>query len=161
MAAVTDDAERIVALELDEGSVVRWSPEIQHERDVAIFDLLESNRFRLRDGAPGPYRVRLSLRESNMVLEVTSEAAAASCELVLAVRPLRRVIKDYFMICDSYFAAIKGASPSRIEAIDMARRGLHDEGAELLKEAFDAQVEIDKQTARRLFTLVCVLHLRG
>lgn len=161
MPPVSDQAERIVALELDEGSVVRWSPEIQHERDVAIFDLLESNRFRLRDGVPGPYRVRLSLRDSNMVLEVTSEPAATTRELVLAVRPLRRVIKDYFMICDSYFAAIKSASPSRIEAIDMARRGLHDEGAELLKDAFDQQVEIDQQTARRLFTLVCVLHLRG
>jgi uncharacterized protein (UPF0262 family) len=156
-----DGAARIVALELDQKSIVRWSPEVEHERDVAVFDLLEANRFRLVDGFDGPYRVVLSLREGNLVLDVRADGEGEAAEVVLAVRPLRRVVKDYFLICDSYFQAIKGATPSRIEAIDMARRGLHDEGSDLLRQCLEGRVEIDHGTARRLFTLVCVLHIRG
>ncbi len=152
---------RIVALELDQRSVVRWSPQVEHERSVAIFDLLEDNRFRLIDGAEGPYRVVLALRESNIVFAVDADGAAEKAEITLSTRPFRRVVKDYFMICDSYFQAIKGATPSRIEAIDMARRGLHNEGSEILRDALEGKVEIDHDTARRLFTLVCVLHIRG
>ena len=154
-------ASRIVAIELDEATIVRWGPEVEHERDVAVFDLLERNSFALVDGFAGPYRLFLTLRDANLILRVTSEDGAHGTEIVFAVRPLRRVIKDYFLICDSYFKAIKGATPSRIEAIDMARRGLHDEGAELLREALMGKVAMDGNTARRLFTLVCVLHIRG
>lgn len=153
--------DRIVSIDLEQGPVLRWSPEIEHERSVAIFDLLEVNRFLLRDDFAGPYQLLLSLRDNNLIMDVChARDPVLRKELVLAVRPLRRVIKDYFLICDSYFQAIRGATPSRIEAIDMARRGLHDEGAELLKDALDAKVEVDKLTARRLFTLVCVLSLR-
>jgi uncharacterized protein (UPF0262 family) len=158
---VSDDGSRLVAVDLDQKSIVRWSPEVEHERNVAIFDLLEANRFRLIDGFSGPYRMVLSLRETNLVMELHREGGEEATEVVLAVRPFRRVIKDYFMICDSYFQAIKGATPSRIEAIDMARRGLHNEGSDLLREALEGRVEIDHDTARRLFTLVCVLHIRG
>lgn len=157
---MSEDGARIVAIELDEKSIVRWKPEIEHERNVAVFDLLEANSFRIAD-FPGPYRVFLSLRESNLVFDVQGREGADRAELVLAVRPFRRVIKDYFLICESYLQAIKGATPSRIEAIDMARRGLHNEGSDLLREAFGERVTMDHDTARRLFTLVCVLHIRG
>ena len=158
---MSDDGCRLVAVDLDQKSIVRWSPEVEHERNVAIFDLLEANRFRLIDGFPGPYRMVLSLRETNLIMDLRQEGGEVSTEVVLAVRPFRRVIKDYFLICDSYFQAIKGATPSRIEAIDMARRGLHNEGSDLLREALEGRVEVDHDTARRLFTLVCVLHIRG
>jgi uncharacterized protein (UPF0262 family) len=159
---MSDAKARIISLELDQKSVVRWSPEVEHERDVAIFDLLEDNHFRLVDQFHGPYRVVLSLRESSLIMQVTPDGAeAAPVEVVLATRPLRRVVKDYFLICDSYFQAIKGATPSRIESIDMARRGLHNEGSELLRQSLEGRVELDHNTARRLFTLVCVLHIRG
>jgi uncharacterized protein (UPF0262 family) len=158
---VSDDGCRLVAVDLDQKSIVRWSPEVEHERNVAIFDLLEANRFRLIDGFPGPYRMVLSLRETNLIMDLRQEGGEVSTEVVLAVRPFRPVIKDYFLICDSYFQAIKGATPSRIEAIDMARRGLHNEGSDLLREALEGRVEVDHDTARRLFTLVCVLHIRG
>lgn len=158
---MSEDQHRIVALELDQRSVVRWSAQIEHERSVAIFDLLESNRFKLVGAPEGPYRVVLGLRESNIVFTVACEIALKPIEITLSTRPFRGVVKDYFMICDSYFQAIKGATPSRIEAIDMARRGLHNEGSEILREALEGKVEIDHDTARRLFTLVCVLHIRG
>lgn len=151
----------ILDVQLDARSIVRWSPEVEHERAVAVFDLLEANHFRLRDGPAGPYRMVLSLRDGTLIFALTPEPGGEEFEIELAVRPLRRVIKDYFLICDTYFQAIKGATPSRIETIDMARRGVHDEGAELLREALDARVEMDRDTARRLFTLVCVLHVRG
>jgi len=152
--------ERIVAIELDEKSIARWSPEIEHERNVAIFDLLEDNRFSLKKGGSGPYRLFLSLRDSTLVFAL-EDHAGVRLELTLSAKPLKRVIKDYFMICESYFGAIRGAAPGRIEAIDMARRGLHNEGAEILQEALADRVTMDGNTARRLFTLVCVLHLRG
>lgn len=153
--------DRISAIELDEKSIVRWTPEVEHERNVAVFDLLEENSFALEDGFEGPYSLRLSLQEATLVVQVRQTEGEATAELMLSVRPLRRVIKDYFLICESYFQAIKGATPSRIEAIDMARRSLHNEGSELLKSALDGKVRIDHVTARRLFTLVCVLHVRG
>jgi uncharacterized protein (UPF0262 family) len=158
---VSDAAARIVRLELDQKSIVRWSPEVEHERNVAIFDLLEGNRFKLVDGFDGPYCAVLSLRESNLILAIRREQGDEAAEVVIPTRSFRRVIKDYFLICESYFQAIKGATPSRIEAIDMARRGLHDEGSQLLRETLEGRVEIDHDTARRLFTLVCVLHIRG
>ncbi len=158
---MSDQRRRIVEITIDETSIVRWSPEVEHERNVAIFDLLESNDFHLRDGFEGPYRIHLSLRESTLILEVRNDELGEEVELRLPVRPLRRVIRDYFMICDSYFKAIRGASPKQIETIDMARRGLHNEGSEMLRDMLADRVEMDMDTARRLFTLVCVLHLRG
>jgi uncharacterized protein (UPF0262 family) len=162
---VSGSASRIVRIDLDQKSIVRWSPEVEHERNVAVFDLLEGNHFRLVDGFEGPYALVLSLREANVVLDVRPVAAEGegngSVEVVLSTRPFRGVVKDYFLICESYLQAIKGATPSRIEAIDMARRGLHNEGSELLREALAEKVELDHDTARRLFTLVCVLHIRG
>ena len=154
-------ADRIVALELDQKSIVRWSAQIEHERNVAIFDLLEANQFRLIDGFAGPYRLVLSLRESNLVFQVAADDGPGPVEVVLATRAFRRVVKDYFLICDSYFQAIKGATPSRIEAIDMGRRGLHDEGSHTLMERLGGKVTVDFPTARRLFTLICVLHWKG
>jgi uncharacterized protein (UPF0262 family) len=158
--AVAPPSERITAIELDEKSIARWSPEIEHERNVAIFDLLEDNHFALKEGATGPYRLFLSLRDATLVFAL-ADTTDQTIELTLSARPLKRVIKDYFMICESYFGAIRGAAPGRIEAIDMARRGLHNEGAEILRDALADRVTLDTNTARRLFTLVCVLHLRG
>ena len=155
-----DPSARIARIHLDSGSIVRWSREVEHERQVAVFDLLERNSFALADGFAGPYRVELSLREANLVFAIGTDRGEAT-ELVLPMRPFRRLIKDYFLICSSYFEAIKTASPSRIEAIDMGRRGLHNEGAEKLAEALAGKVRLDEETARRLFTLVCVLHVRG
>jgi uncharacterized protein (UPF0262 family) len=156
---LSEACNRIIDLTLDAKSIVRWNPEVEHERNVAIFDLLEANSFGLVD-FPGPYRLVLSLRETNLIFEVTGPGDERT-EVVLSVRPFRSVVKDYFLICESYLAAIKGATPSRIEAIDMARRGLHNEGSDLLKEALKGRVEMDHDTARRLFTLVCVLHIRS
>ena len=154
-------AARIVDIQLDGASIVRWNREVEHERQVAMFDLMERNSFRLVNGFAGPYRIVLSLREANLIFTVSDEQGGSAVEITLSMRPFRRIIKDYFLICDSYFQAIKSASPSRIEAIDMGRRGLHDEGAEKLAEALAEKVEIDSETARRLFTLICVLHIRG
>jgi len=152
---------RIVEIRLDAGSIIRWNAEVEHERQVAVFDLLESNLFELKDGFGGPYKVELSLQGTTLVFLVKDEAGSRTAEIGLAIRPFRRIIKDYFLICDSYFEAIRTASPSRIEAIDMGRRGLHNEGAEKLAEALAGKVRVDDETARRLFTLVCVLHIRG
>ena len=156
-----DHTARITRIDLDRGSIVRWSREVEHERQVAMFDLIERNTFALEGGFAGPYRVALSLRDANLVFSVQAENGADATELVLPMRPFRGLIKDYFLICSSYFEAIKSASPSRIEAIDMGRRGLHNEGAQKLADALDGKVRLDAETARRLFTLICVLHVRG
>jgi uncharacterized protein (UPF0262 family) len=156
-----DDAARIARIRLDSGSIVRWSREVEHERQVAVFDLLERNSFALEGGFCGPYLVELSLRDANLVFSVQAEHRPDQAEVVLSMRPFRKLIKDYFLICNSYFEAIKNASPSRIEAIDMGRRGLHNEGAEKLVDVLAGKVRLDDETARRLFTLICVLHVRG
>jgi len=156
-----EDGARIVEIRLDAASIVRWSREVEHERQVAVFDLIERNAFRLVKGFEGPYRVELSLREANLIFGLSDEAGEQQAEVTLSMRPFRRIIKDYFLICDSYFQAIRHASPSRIEAIDMGRRGLHDEGADKLAEALADKIAVDDETARRLFTLICVLHIRA
>jgi len=155
------DNNRIVNISLDEKTVVRRSPRIEHERKVAIFDLLEDNAFELKSGTPGPYNLHLSVQDDRIVFDIRDESENDLEAFFLPATIFRRIIKDYFMVCETYFEAIKTKSPSQIEAIDMGRRGLHDEGAELLRERLDAKAEIDSQTARRLFTLVCVLHIRG
>ncbi|MDJ0970359.1 MAG: UPF0262 family protein [Kiloniellales bacterium] len=151
----------IANITLDEASVVRRSPDVEHERAVAIYDLLEENRFAPVGDYFGPYHLHLALQENRLLFDIRSEADSALGTVTLPLSPFRRIVKDYFAICESYFEAIKTASPSKIEAIDMGRRGLHNEGSELLRERLDGKIEIDFDTARRLFTLICVLHIRG
>ncbi len=153
--------QRIARITLDEGSIVRWNPDVDQERKVAIYDLLEDNRFALIGGGRGPYGLHLAIEENRLVFEVKGDDDVPLRRIVLAGTPFRRVVRDYFQVCESYFEAIKVASPSKIEAIDMGRRAIHNDGAELLRQRLADKVEIDNDTARRLFTLICVLHLRG
>ena len=155
------NSQRIVDITLDERSVVRWSPEVEHERRVAIFDLLEENRFAPIGIDNGPYTLHLAIEENRLAFNVSGADGTPVDKLLLPVSSFRKLVKDYFTVCESYFEAIKTASPSKIEALDMGRRGLHDEGSELLRERLADKVEIDFETARRLFTLLCVLHIRG
>jgi len=151
----------VVDIELDEESIQYRSAEAEHERKVAIFDLLEDNSFRLV-GADGPYRLRVAIHENRLVLDVRAAKDGDKLrDIVLSLTPFRKVVKDYFMVCESYYDAIKRLSPSQIEAIDMGRRGLHDEGSGLLRERLAGKIEVDHDTARRLFTLICALHVRG
>ncbi len=153
---------RIVSLNLDEKSVVRRSPEIEHERAVAIFDLLEGNRFAPLGHNGGPYDLHLSIEDrQRLVFDVRHEDGEPVARVTMSLMPFRRIVRDYFQICESYFDAIKRLSPSQIETIDMARRGLHNEGSEMLTERLKERIELDQDTARRLFTLICVLHIRG
>jgi uncharacterized protein (UPF0262 family) len=152
----------LVNLTLDERTVVRRSVDIEHERAVAIFDLLEENMFRLvEQPEAGPFHLHLSLEENRLHFDIETPERVPIDRVTLPLSSFRRIVKDYFMICESYYAAIKRSSPSQIEAIDMGRRGLHNEGSELLRERLHDKVEIDLPTARRLFTLICVLHIRG
>jgi uncharacterized protein (UPF0262 family) len=162
-AADSGRHKSIVRMQLDETSFLRRRPEVEHEREVALFDLLEENRFVLNgaDAHPGPYHLRLRLVDDRLVVDVCDTADAPLREIVMAVRGFRSIVKDYFLVCETYFDAIKSSSPSQIEAIDMGRRALHDEGAALLRERLAEHVEIDHTTARRFFTLLCVLHMRG
>ena len=149
---------RIIDIQLDERSILKRNPEIEQERRIAIFDLLEGNHFDVA-GHDGPFRVTLSVEESRLVIEVADEGGGRET-IRLGLARFRRPVRDYFAICDSYFKAVRGDGAKGIEAIDMARRSLHNEGAELLKECLAGKVEIDFDTARRLFTLICVLHIR-
>ena len=155
---------RIVDIALDEATIARWNADIEHERRVAIFDLLESNLFEpvepLPNGYQGPYAVTLRTEDGRLVFDIAEADGQALTSFRLPLTPFRRIIREYFAVCESYFEAIKHASPSQIEAIDMGRRGLHNDGSELLKERMEEKARIDFDTARRLFTLICVLHLR-
>jgi uncharacterized protein (UPF0262 family) len=155
------DRARIVSIEIDEKSLAPAGPDAEHERKVAIFDLLEGNRFRVIGHEGGPYVVVLSLADNRLVFDVAEEGGAPVRKLLLSLTTLRRVIKDYFMVCDSYYDAIRASTPAQIEAIDMGRRGLHNEGSQILTEKLADKVELDFDTSRRLFTLVCALHARG
>lgn len=158
----TQTSERIVDITLDEQSVVRRAPEIEHERAVAIYDLLDMNRFSPVGDFEGPYKVRLSIEDGKRLLfSIKDEGDQDLTSVTLPLSPFRSLIRDYFQICESYFDAIKKLSPSQIETIDMARRGLHNEGSDLLIERLKDKIALDKATARRLFTLICVLHIRG
>ncbi len=152
---------RIADVELDEAVIIRLSPDIEHERRIAIFDLLEENYFEPIGAARGPFNLRLVIEENRLVFDVRMDDKSPLGKIILALGPFRRIIKDYFMICESYYEAIKSAPPSQIEAIDMGRRGLHNEGSDLLRERLAGKIALDHDTARRLFTLVCVLHLRA
>ncbi|GGF46581.1 UPF0262 protein [Aliidongia dinghuensis] len=152
----------IVDLTLDERTVIRRNADIEHERAVAIFDLLEENHFCLVNQPDvGPFHLRLSLEENRLLFDIETAGREPIDRVTLPLASLRRIVKDYFLVCESYYAAIKHSTPSQIEAIDMGRRGLHNEGSEVLRERLADKVEIDLPTARRLFTLICVLHIRG
>jgi uncharacterized protein (UPF0262 family) len=152
---------RISAITLDESSIVRRTREIEQERDIAIYDLLEGNSFRPEGSQGGPYKLVLGVEENRLTFDMALEDGTAHGKVMLSLTPLRRVIKDYFLICESYYKAIRHAPPSQIEALDMGRRGLHNEGSELLRERLKGKIEVDHDTARRIFTLICVLHLKG
>ena len=157
---------RICQIEIDEKGLVRPTPEIEQERRVAIFDLLEENSFapaRRPDRVlpEGPWRVLLAIREGRLVFDIATEAGEKAAEFHLSLGPFRQVVKDYFQICESYFDAVKRLPAAQIEAIDMGRRGIHDEGSRVLLERLEGKVHTDMATARRLFTLICVLHFRG
>jgi uncharacterized protein (UPF0262 family) len=156
---------RIIDVKLDERTVIWRNADVEQERRVAIFDLLEANYFEPRtsyaDGYAGPYRVMLRIEEGRLAIDVSAEDEKPLETIVLALSPFRRSVKDYFAICDTYYKAIRDASPQQIETIDMARRGVHNQAAELLQERLDSKVAIDFDTARRLFTLICVLHIKG
>ena len=157
---------RITHIELDDAGLPPPTPEIAQERKVAIFDLLEDNMFVLpkREDRPvplGPYHLGLSIRDKRLVFDVNTEGEEKAAEFHLSLGPFKQVVKDYFQICESYFEAVKTAAPSQIETIDMARRGIHNEGSRVLQERLEGKVEIDTDTARRLFTLICVLHFGG
>ena len=152
---------RLVDIQLDK-SIGRSTPDIEHERAVAIFDLIEENSFQpVSDEGIGPYRLKLSLIDARLVLAISREDGADVVTHILSLTPFRRIVKDYFMICESYYEAIRSSTPSQIEAIDMGRRGLHNEGSQTLLDRLAGKIEIDFDTARRLFTLICVLHWRG
>jgi len=157
---------RICNIEIDDADLPPASAEVEQERRVAIFDLLEENAFVLpaREGRtppPGPYRLTLAIRDRRLVFDIATETGEKAAEFQLALSPFRQVVKDYFQICAAYFDAVKRLPPAQIEAIDMGRRGIHDEGARLLIERLEGKVETDQATARRLFTLICVLHWGG
>lgn len=151
----------IAHISFDDPALVARNPDLEHERRVAIFDLLESNFFRLKEGYAGPYRVVLSLVDRALLLSVRTVKDEAVQDIRLSLTPFRRLIKDYFIICESYYDAIRSASPDRIETIDMSRRALHNEASELLQERLSDYVDVDMETARRMFTLVSVLQMRG
>jgi uncharacterized protein (UPF0262 family) len=153
--------DRLVAIHIDDGGRPAPSPEMEQERRVAVLDLLESNSFALppREGrtAQGPWKLALAIREGRLVFAVTSESGEPAGEFHMSLGPFRQVVKDYAQICDSYYEAVRTRPPAQIEAIDMARRGIHNEGARVLQERLDGKATLDQDTARRLFTLVCVL----
>jgi len=156
---------RIIAVDLDEKTIIWRNADVEQERRIAIFDLLEGNHFAPKRPYPqdyaGPYRVKLRVEEGRLAIDIAAETGELLETLILGLASFRRPIKDYFAICDSYFQAIRQATPQQIETIDMARRGVHNDAAELLRERLDGKIELDFDTARRLFTLICVLHIRG
>ena len=152
---------RLAAVELDERTLVRRTREIEQEREIAIYDLLEANSFAPRGSSGGPYRLVLAVQENRLAFNIRLENGDPHGRVMLSLTPFRRIIKDYFLVCESYFKAIPNAPPAKIEALDMGRRGMHDEGSELLRERLKGKIEVDFDTARRLFTLLCVLHLKG
>ena len=152
---------RISAILLDEKSVLKRTAEIEQEREVAISDLLESNLFKPKGAAGGPYRLALSVKENRLVFDIARDNGHRVGRILLSLAPFRRIVKDYFLICDTYYKAMRTAPPSQIESLDMGRRAVHNEGTELLMKRLHGKIETNFDTARRLFTLICVLHLKG
>ena len=152
---------RLIEITLDESLRQTTSPDIDHEREVAIYDLVENNRFSVAGAYEGPFRLHLAIVDQRLVFAVGDENGDPCTTIALSLSPFRRVVRDYFLVCESYYEAIRTAPPSRIEAIDMGRRGLHDEGSRILQQRLAGKAELDFATARRLFTLVCALHWKG
>ncbi len=150
----------IAEINIDDSALPPPTPEIEQERRVAVFDLLEDNSFSITraDAHPGPYNVMLAIRDNRLVFDVKAQNGDLAAEIQLSLSPFRQVVKDYFQICENYFEAVKRLPPAKIEAIDMARRGIHNEGARVLQDRLDEKIALDLDTARRLFTLICVLH---
>lgn len=153
--------DRLVAVTIDAASIGAASPDVEHERRVAIYDLIEENSFAPEGGHQGPFTLRISLVDQKLSLQIRRETGDETITHLLSLSPFRKILKDYFFICESYRSAIRSSSPSQIEAIDMGRRGLHDEGADVLIERLKGKIAIDKQTARRLFTLIAALSWKG
>ncbi len=153
--------QRVAAITLDERTVLRRSPAIEHEREAAITDLLKDNRFAPLSGRVGPFHLNLAIAENRLAMEIRALADGSSETIMLALAPFRRIVKDYFLVCESYYEATRGKSLTQVEAIDVGRRSLHNEGSALLIKRLAGKVAIDHATARRLFTLICVLHLRA
>ncbi|HMO75756.1 MAG TPA: UPF0262 family protein [Sphingopyxis sp.] len=157
--------QRIISIDLDEGSIIWRNPDVEQERRVAIFDILEDNRFVPQRGHPdgyaGPYRLMLRVEEGRLVFEIGREDGSPLEAIILGLGRFRRPIRDYFAICDSYYQAIRTSTAQQIETVDMARRALHNEAAEMLMDRLDGKIAVDFDTARRLFTLICVLHIKG
>lgn len=157
--------QRITAVELDERTILWRNADVEQERRVAIFDLLEGNHFAPKSEYPGgykgPYKLLMRVEEGRLALDISTEAGEPLETVVMPMSPFRRIIREYFAICDSYYQAIRNASPSQIEAIDMGRRGIHNQAAEMLQDRISDKLDVDFDTARRLFTLICVLHIRG
>jgi uncharacterized protein (UPF0262 family) len=155
-------AERLIHIEFDESAGTHPSPDVEQERRIAVYDLVENNSFAPSQGAGrGPYNLTLKIADNRLILALATEAGEAVQDISLSMSAFRRLMKDYATVCESYLEAIKTAPRARIEAIDMGRRGLHDEGSKLLMERLEGEAEIDFETARRLFTLIYVLHMRG
>ena len=158
---VEENKARLIGITLDERSIATSNPNIEHEREVAIFDILEGNSFAPEGHGDGPYTLNLAIIEDRLVLTVGNEVGDTLVTHMLSLTPLKRIMKDYFLICESYYEAIRTAPPSRIQAIDMGRRGLHDEGSHIVLERLAGKVIVDLDTSRRLFTLICALHWKG
>ena len=156
-----NDTSRLVEITLDDKSLGRKSSDVEHERKVAIFDLIEENVFTLEERQEGPYSLHLSIAENRLVFAVGDVDHKPITSFMLSLSPFRKLVKDYFLVCESYYDAIKTAPPSRIEALDMGRRGLHNEGTQLLMQRLEGKITTDFDTARRLFTLICALHWKG
>jgi uncharacterized protein (UPF0262 family) len=154
------ERDRLLDVTLDEASLTLASANAEQERRIALFDLKEANVFAVAGLDRGPYLLALALADGRLAFDVSDEAGARVCQHHMSLSPLRKLMKDYALICESYYAAIRDAPPSQIEAIDMGRRGLHNDAAEILKKALEAHFAIDNETARRLFTLICALHVR-
>ena len=161
VAASEKSRDRLVEITLDAKSLGRANANIEHEREVAIFDILDGNAFRIDSIDAGPYKLNLSLADDRLLLHISPSDDGDVIEQGVALTPLKRIVKDYFLICESYYEAVRTAPPARIQAIDVSRRALHDEGSVLLKEKLLPKIMVDEDTARRLFTLVCSLHWKG
>jgi uncharacterized protein (UPF0262 family) len=153
--------QRLIKVELDEETIGRSNPDIEHEREVAIYDLLEQNSFAPTGDSAGPYVLRLKVDGTRLVFDIRRAGGKPVVAHLLSLTPLRRIVKDYYTVCDSYYQAIRTATPDKIEALDMGRRAIHNDGSRILTERLKGKVSLDTDTARRLFTLICVLHWRG
>lgn len=152
---------RLYEINLDQATISRKNPNVEHEREVAIYDLLESNEFKLIGRDEGPYRLQLAIADDRLAMTIGNESETEIDTHQFSLQPFKKIVKDYFLICDSYYEAIRSAPPSKIQAIDISRRTLHDEGSRLLAERLDGKIDVDFDTARRLFTLICALHWKG